>query len=39
VLPYFKPQPLDPWLHGELSRALAGRGIDPLPYLGAPPAA
>ena len=39
VLPYFKPQPLDPWLYGELARALGARGIDPLPYLGAPPAA
>jgi DNA-binding SARP family transcriptional activator len=36
VLPYLEPQPLDPWLHGELSRALAARGIDPLPYIGAP---
>lgn len=34
VLPWLRPQPLDPWLHRELSSALAERGIEPLAYLG-----
>jgi hypothetical protein len=38
VLGYLHPQPLDPWLHRELSAALAARGLDPLPYLGEAPA-
>ncbi len=37
VLPYLRPQPLDPWLHRELATALAARGHDPLRYLGAAP--
>ncbi len=37
ALRYLKPQmPIDPWLHRELSAAMAARGIDPVPHIGEP---
>jgi predicted transcriptional regulator len=35
VLGYLQLAAIDPWLHEELSRALAARGHDPHAYLGA----
>ena len=37
VLAYLHPMALDPWLYGELSRALEARGHDPRAYIGEAP--
>jgi DNA-binding SARP family transcriptional activator/tetratricopeptide (TPR) repeat protein len=39
VLGYLRPQPLEPMLVDKLRVALSNRGIDPAPYLPAPPTA